>query len=169
MAGPWPGSLSLPRGRVMCWPCNREQRKAPGILLNWGRRCYKAPRKSAPASTPDIPSVLFRPRRDAGYIGALKIIAGPGLGFRGDPGPQQECRWPEFCPLLQWNRRFLYSRQRWQLQNTESLWSMILRNNRHDRFVCSPKSNPNEISGRVRPIGIFVVFKRVNKIDPWVL
>lgn len=89
LPGPGPRALvlrpqlpaSVPRGRVM-WSRGRwGGGRAPGILLNWGRRCYKAPRKSAPASTPDIPSVLFRPRGDAGYVGALKIIAGPRAGI----------------------------------------------------------------------------------------
>ena len=47
-------------GEKRRWRVGKGEREGErcwlGILLNWGRRSYKAPRKSAPGSTPDIPS-----------------------------------------------------------------------------------------------------------------
>ena len=114
----------------------RRVGKGPGILLNWGRRCYKAPRKSAPASTPDIPSVLFRPRGDAGYVGALKIIAGTWAGI-----PRGLCRsWnaagPNFAPgggnAKPEQRGDPVRHKRWQLQFATQFRP----------FICSQRANP---------------------------
>lgn len=127
--GPLPHRSSLSLSLLVRESCGRW-RGQQGILVNWGRRCYKAPRKSAPASTPDIPSVLFRPRGDAGYVGALKIIA--GARSRDSAGPPRSAGMPLARILCggteggggrrraaEGDSDPLYWRQRWQLECIE--------------------------------------------------